>query len=103
MLLFSWEVMMKKQFLLFAAVPVLLSTPAMAQQYPILDMAAQKVITKYQNASCQQLWQQKGKPKSPEEQRVLQFLQSDPQMRTIFIDKVAGTIVNKMFDCGMLP
>ena len=95
---------MKKQFLLFAAVPVLLAAPAaMAQDHPILDMAAQKVITKYQNATCQQLWQQKGKPKSPEEQRVLQFLKSDPQMRTLFIDKVAGTIVNKMFDCGMLP
>ena len=28
-------------------------------QYPILDMVASKVIQKYQNASCEQLWQQR--------------------------------------------
>jgi hypothetical protein len=96
--------MMKKHFVLFAAVPALLCAPvAMAQQYPILDMIAQKVITKYQSASCEQLWQQKGKPKSPEEQRFMKLLESDPQARTIFINQVAGPVVNKMFECGMLP
>jgi hypothetical protein len=33
-------------------------------------MVAGKVIQKYQNACCEQLWQQKGAPKSPEEERV---------------------------------
>ena len=95
---------MKKYFLLFAAVPVLLSAPAaMAQQYPLLNMAAQNVITKYQNASREQLWQQKGKPKSPQERELMQLLDSDPQARTIFINQVAGPVVNKMFQCGMLP
>ena len=44
----------------------------------ILDMVANKVIQKYQTASCEQLWQQKGQPKSPEEQKAVQFLRNDP-------------------------
>ena len=35
--------------------------------------------------------------------RVIEFLRQDPQMRTAFIDKVAGPIVNKMFECGLIP
>jgi len=72
-------------------------------QYPVMDMVANKVIQKYQSASCEQLWQQKGQPKSAEEQRVIGFLQSDPQMRQAFFNKVSGPIVNKMFECGMIP
>ncbi len=72
-------------------------------QYPILDMVADRVVQKYQSSSCEQLWQKKGEPKSMEEQRVIGLLQSDPQMRTVFINKVAGPIANKMFECGMIP
>ena len=69
----------------------------------IMDMVADKVIQKYQSASCEQLWQQKGEPKSPEEQRAVQFLKNDPQARTAFLNKVAAPIANKMFECGMIP
>jgi hypothetical protein len=72
-------------------------------QYPILDMVADRVVQKYQGSSCEQLWQKKGEPKSMEEQRVIGLLQSDPQMRTAFINKVAAPIANKMFECGMIP
>lgn len=93
-----------KRFLQCAAVSMLFSAPAaMAQQYPILDMVAQNVVTKYQNATCEQLWEQKGKPKSAQEQELMRLLESDPQARTYFINKVAGTVVNKMFQCGLLP
>src|SRR5271163_538842 len=73
-----------------------------AQQYPILDKVAAKVIAKYQNSSCEQLWQQKSQkaPPTPEEQKVVQFLHNDAQMRSIFINKVAPPIANKMFECG---
>jgi hypothetical protein len=37
------------------------------------------------------------------EQRVLDILKGDPQMRQAFFDKVAAPIVNKMFECGMIP
>ena len=93
---------MTKRFWLIAALTSLAAGIAYAQ-YPILDMVAGKVIQKYQNASCEQLWQQKGEAKSMEEQRVIGLLKSDPQMRTAFIDKVAAPIANKMFECGMIP
>jgi len=74
-------------------------------QYPVLDMVANKVIQKYQQSSCEDLWKKKSEktPPSAEEQKVIGFLKSDPQMRTIFINKVAGPIANKMFACGMIP
>ena len=72
-------------------------------QFPILDMVADRVIQKYQSSSCEQLWQRKGEPKTMEEQRVIGLLQSDPQMRTAFLNKVAAPIANKMFECGMIP
>jgi hypothetical protein len=74
-------------------------------QNPILDMVAGKVIQKYQTSTCEQLWVERSKkaPPSAEEQKVIGFLKNDPQMRTIFINKVAPPIANKMFDCGMIP
>ena len=72
-------------------------------QYPILDMVANKVIQKYQAAPCEQLSQQRGQPKSPEEQKVIQLLRTDPQLRTEFLNKVAAPIANKMFECGIIP
>jgi len=74
-------------------------------QHPILDQVANKVIQKYQTATCQQLWQEKANktPPTPQQQKAIQFLKSDPQMRALFIDKVAAPIANKMFECGMIP
>jgi hypothetical protein len=72
-------------------------------QYPILDAVANKVIQKYQQASCEQLWVQKGQPKPPKEQEAIQILRTDSARRAAFIDKVAAPIANKMFECGMIP
>jgi hypothetical protein len=76
-----------------------------AQQYPILDKVAAKVIAKYQNSTCEQLYQQKSQkaPPTPEEQKVITFLHNDAQMRTLFINKVAPPIANKLFECGLIP
>jgi len=74
-----------------------------AQQFPMLDAVANKVVQKYQASTCEQLWEKKGQPKSPEEQRVITLLKSDPAMRTEFFNRVSGPIVNKMFECGMIP
>ena len=86
-----------------AIVTMLLALSASGSQYPMLDMVAQKVIQKYEQATCEQLWEQRGQPKTAEQQNVMQMLQSDPQMRTVFIDEVAAPIANKMFTCGMIP
>jgi hypothetical protein len=72
-------------------------------QYPIMDRVADKVVQKYQSSSCEQLWAQKSQPKSAEEQRIVGLLQSDPQMRQAFFNKISAPIVNKMFECGMIP
>jgi hypothetical protein len=74
-------------------------------QHPILDKVAAKVIQKYQASTCEDLWKKKGEkaPPSAEEQKAIAFLKSNPQMRVIFIDKVAAPIANKMFECGMIP
>ena len=74
-----------------------------AQQFPILDAVAGKVVQKYQSSSCEQLWQNRGKAASPEEQRVLGFLKQDAAARQEFFNKIAGPVMNKMFECGMIP
>ena len=74
-----------------------------AADFPLMNMVADKVIQKYQSATCEQLWAQKQQPKSAEEQRLIGLLQNDPQLRAAFLNKVAGPISNKMFTCGMIP
>ena len=76
------------------------------EQYPILDKVAAKVVEKYTSTPCEQLWQKKQappQPPSPQEQKAIQFLKTDPQMRAVFINKVAPPIANKMFECGLIP
>jgi hypothetical protein len=88
---------------LVAAAAALVASGVVLAQYPILDTVAGKTIAKYQSATCEQLWEARGKPKSPEEQKVLELLRSDPQRRTYFLNKIAGPVANKMFECGMIP
>ena len=75
--------------------------------YPLMDMIANKVIQKYEQSSCRDLARQKSHPPTGEkaemEQRAIQALRNDPQMRTAFLNKVAGPIANKLFACGMIP
>jgi len=95
---------MKRFSYFFAMVFVLMFAGlAGAQEYPIMNMMADKVIQKYQSSTCEQLWEEKGKPKPAKEQEAVQILRSNPGMRTAFINKVSPTIVNKMFECGMIP
>ena len=97
---------MKRFALIAAGAPTLVAGAANAQ-YPIADMIANKVIQKYQTSTCEQLWQEKaqgqGKPKPEMEQKVVAQLQSDPQMAQYFFNKISAPIVNKMFQCGMIP
>ena len=92
---------------LFTAAIALLCTAINAQDFPIMDKIAEKVIQKYQQSTCEQLWQeraQKGKAPPPQmEQEAIQMLKSDSQMRAAFISKVAAPIANKMFECGIIP
>jgi hypothetical protein len=93
--------------LLLSPLALTLATGTYAQdQYPILDKVAAKVVQKYTSTPCEQLWQKKQappQPPSPQEQKAIQFLKTDPQMRAVFINKVAPPIANKMFECGLIP
>jgi hypothetical protein len=80
---------------------------AQESHYPVMEKLAQKVVQKYQTSSCQDLAKQKSQPPTGKqaqiEQRVLEVLRNDPQMRTEFINRVAAPIANKLFECGMIP
>jgi hypothetical protein len=104
---------MKKSFFALCLMGCLLiSAPSMSRgqassQYPIADALADKVIQRYQTSSCQQLIAEKQQPPSAQkeamQQRAIEALRNDPQLRQHFLDKVAGPIVNKLFECGMIP
>ena len=95
--------------MLFIAVAVSAMPPAPepAQQYPVMEGIAKKVIQKYQASSCQQLWAEKGQAPTAEQlqkqEKATQMLRQDPAMRKAFLDIVAAPIANKMFECGMIP
>ncbi len=94
---------MKKRLWMLAAVPVALCAGIATAQYPLVDMVANRVIQKYQSSSCEQLWQARGQPKPMEEQNLLSFLQQNPGARQEFINHIAPTVMNKLFECGMIP
>ena len=96
---------MKRIGLITLAGVMLYVSVGSAQQYPVMDMIANKVIAKYQNSTCEQLWEKKSQktPPTQQEQNAIAMLKSDPQMRQAFINKIAAPIANKMFECGMVP
>ena len=72
----------------FALLPVLLAVGiASAQEYPLMEAIAKKVIEKYQTSSCQDLAKQKSQPPTGQqaqtEQRAIQMLRNDPWRRPL--------------------
>ncbi len=99
---------MKKYFWILGVLSVsLIGGVAVAQQYPMLDRIANRVVQKYKSASCEQLWEQRAakqnQPRSAAEERLIQLLREDPGMRAEFFRRVSAPIVTKMFECGMIP
>jgi hypothetical protein len=74
-------------------------------QYPVMDNVANMIVQKYQNSTCEQLWEKKSAhaPLTMEQTRIVTFLHDDANMRAAFMKIVAPPIVNKMFDCGLIP
>ena len=68
----------------------------------LVDFAADKVIKKYQQATCEELKAPKPPP-SDKEKEAIEFLRNDSQARIFFINKIGAPVLNKMFDCGMIP
>jgi hypothetical protein len=76
---------------------------AVAAQGMLVEAAANKVIQKYQTASCDELKTQKSEPPSEKEKIALDMLRDDPKARVAFVDKIAAPVLNKMFECSMIP
>lgn len=76
-------------------------------QYPMMDKLSDRVIQKYESSSCQQIAAQRAQRptgrRAAMEQRVIQMLHQDPQMRQEFLNRVAAPIANKLFECGIIP
>ena len=81
----------------YALVLGLLYVSVANAQYPVVDAIANKVAQKYQQSSCEQLWQQRSqrKPPTQQEQEAAQMLRN--------VNIVAAPVVNKMIECGMIP
>lgn len=94
---------MTTRLVVLVAALALIGVGVAGAQYPLLDLLAEKVIQKYGQSTCEQLWEQRGKPKSAQEQEVITMLRGDAQMRTVFVNKIAAPVANKMFECGMIP
>ncbi len=78
-----------------------------AEKYPIMEKVAEKIVHKYETSSCEELKEERGKPKSEKkeemEERVVHLLREDAEMRKAFLDKVAAPITNKLLDWDLIP
>src|SRR5258705_12574331 len=92
---------------LFTLAIALFCAAVNAQQFPIMDKIADKVIQKYQTSTCEQLWQEraeKGKaPKPQMEHEGLPIMKTDAQLRSAFISTVASPIAIDICACRMTP
>ena len=84
-----------------------LSQPKVSQE-ALMDVATNLAIQKFQNSSCEELSQMKSQqtssgPSAVLEKKAIEMLRNNPEIRQEFIDRVAGTILNKMFDCELIP
>jgi hypothetical protein len=81
---------------------VVIAGAAVAQGV-LVDAVADKVIKKFEAATCDQLKAQKDQPPSEEKKIALDLLRDDPKARVALVDKIAAPVLNKMFECNMIP
>jgi hypothetical protein len=94
---------MKRSIGIAAFISAMIVAGGVAAQGMLLDYAADKVITKYQSATCDQLKALKDEPPTEKQKMAIDFLRNDSQARVSFINKIAAPVLNKMFECGMIP
>jgi hypothetical protein len=94
---------MKRPFGLAVFVGAVIVAGAVAAQGMLVDAAADKVIKKFEAATCDQLKAQKDEPPSEEKKIAMNLMRDDPKARVAFVDKIAAPVLNKMFECNMIP
>ena len=62
---------MTRHVFVFTGVLALLLAGVAGAQYPVLDLMVEKVVQKYAQSTCEQLWVERGKPKSQEVEQVM--------------------------------
>ena len=94
---------MRKSIRAAVFIPAVIVAGAVAAQGMLVDAAADKVIKKYQAATCDQLKAQKSEPPTEKEKIALDLLRDDPKARVAFVNQIAAPVLNKMFECSMIP
>ena len=84
-------------------VSALIVAGAVAAQGMLVDAAADRVIKKFEAATCDELKAQRKEPPSEKERMAMDLLRDDPKARVAFIDKIAAPVLNKMFECSIIP
>ena len=84
-------------------VSAMVAAGTLAAQGKLVDAAADKVIAKYEASTCDQLKAQKTEPPTEKEKMALDLLRDDPKARVAFVSKIAAPVLNKMFECSMIP
>src|SRR5262245_24019472 len=59
--------------------------PAQPDQFPVMQQLADKLVQRYQTASCEDIAARREQPKSQAEQQAVELLRTDPQMRAAFL------------------
>jgi len=76
-------------------------------QFLAMEVISDKVISKFESATCQTLWEERAQGPNRQlterEQRALQTLREDPRVRADFFNRISAPVLNKMFECGMIP
>lgn len=94
---------MKTSIGVTAFVSVFIVASAAVAQGVLIDVAADKVIKKYEAISCDQLRVLRAEEPSEKEKIALKLLNGDQKARVAFVDKIAAPVLNKMFECSMIP
>ena len=95
---------MRKTILVVMSVSALgFAGTATAQTGMLLDYAADQMVQKFKESSCEQLKAKAKEPQTEKAKEAAAFLRNDAQAREVFVMKVAAPVLNKMFECGMIP
>ena len=86
-----------------AALGIGATATAQAPGGMLLDYAADQMVQKFAESSCEQLKAKAKEPQTDKAKEAAAFLRNDAQARAAFVKKVAAPVLNKMFECGMIP
>lgn len=107
---------MIRPFLVATGLTLAIGWLSVAQAQPgdrkerVVGVAADAVVNRISSSSCddfaaglEEAKARKAKGGSEQRERLTNAMQRNPELRAEFINKVAGPLANKLFDCGLIP